>query len=440
VQGRNNSSGGHMRASFTGVRPFVTEAEETRGISWAVEGLADLVRRAEAGGEALGWLRLPEETSEDLLVEIESTAEELCREVEAVVVVGIGGSYVGTRAVLEFLRSPFVVSFPGCPEVYFAGHHLGSFYHASLRERLAGKSVALVVISKSGTTLEPAVVFAWLEDLLERSGALPRGPRSVVAITDPDAGVLRERASHKGYRTFAVPRDVGGRFSVLTPVGLVPLALAGISPRRLLAGAFEGFARYRKPEAENPALRYALLRYLLYLKGYAIEVLAVGDPTLEGFAEWWKQLFGESEGKDGRALYPASAVYTRDLHSLGQYLQEGRRHLFETLFVVEEDEHLPLPFAPEAPHWGYLAGRTLRDVFEATLAGVVRAHMEGGVPLVDLRLRERSPEALGEAFAFFEVAVAVSATLLGVNPFDQPGVEAYKRHTLRLLGGLEETK
>ncbi|MBT9252566.1 MAG: glucose-6-phosphate isomerase [Brockia lithotrophica] len=437
MQGRSNASGGRLRVSFAGVRPFVAESEEIRGISRAAEVLADLVRRAEDGGEGLGWLRLPEETSEDLLAEIESTAEELCREVEAVVVVGIGGSYAGTRAVLEFLRPPFAAALPGCPEVYFAGHHLGSFYHASLRERLAGKRVALVVVSKSGTTLEPAVVFAWLEDALERAGALPQGPRSVVAITDPEAGVLREQANRRGYRTFAVPRDVGGRFSVLTPVGLVPLALAGISPRRLLAGAREGFVRYREPDAENPALRYGLLRYLLYLKGYVVEVLAVGDPTLEGFAEWWKQLFGESEGKDGRALYPASAVYTRDLHSLGQYLQDGRRHLLETLFVVEEEERLTLPFAPEDPHWGYLAGRTLRDVLEATLAGVVRAHTEGGIPLVELRLRERSPEALGEAFAFFEVAVAVSATLLGVNPFDQPGVEAYKRHTRRLLGGAE---
>jgi glucose-6-phosphate isomerase len=387
--------------------------------------------REGAGAEFLGWLDLPGQR-EDLarLLQVAGTLRE---EIETLVVIGIGGSYLGTRAVLDATAH----ARRGGVRVLFAGHHLEAHDLQGVLDACAQGEVAVNVISKSGTTTEPAIAFRLLRKLLEERYGEQKAARRIVATTDRSRGALRTLATEKGYETFAVPDDVGGRFSVLTPVGLFPLAVAGCDVTALLDGAQAEVARCLNGEpSEVPAARYAALRHAAYLSGSAVEVLASFHPSLHHVAEWWKQLFGESEGKQGRGLFPAAVDYTTDLHSMGQYLQDGRRVLMETFLGVTAPP--PGPVIPSDPAdldgLEYLAGRPVAEVNAEALHAVADAHLEGGVPSCTLVLADLGAASLGSLLYFFEFAVAVSGRLLGVNPFDQPGVEAYKTNLFRRLG------
>ncbi|MFO7653362.1 MAG: glucose-6-phosphate isomerase [Candidatus Krumholzibacteriia bacterium] len=399
---------------------------------------ADLEARRGPGAEFLGWLDLPERIGEAELSAYEETATR-ARDSEFFIVIGIGGSYLGARAVLEALQPRHTGR---GPQVLFAGHGLAAAELDRLLGEIRDREVRLCVISKSGTTLEPAVAFRVLrERMVERYGR-EVAARRIIAITDAERGALRRLADAEGYRTFVVPEDVGGRFSVLTPVGLLPLAVAGVDVRALVSGAAEMRERCRAVELrENPAHLYAACRHALYERGFVVEVLSAFHPDLRLVLEWWKQLFGESEGKDGRGIFPASAVFTTDLHSLGQYLQDGRRMLLETLLHVRETAAgLRVPPVPEdgepggGDGLGYLVGRSLDEINHHAYLGTRAAHVDGGVPCLSLELQRLDAVTVGALLYMFEKAVAVSARLLGVNPFDQPGVEAYKSEMFRLLG------
>jgi len=395
---------------------------------------ADLEARQGPGADFLGWLDLPGRIGEDELASYTAAAAAAREDSQAVVVIGIGGSYLGTRAVLDALGPG-----AGAPEILFAGTGLSSGALAAVRERVADRDFRLCVISKSGTTLEPAVAFRILRADLEARYGPGGADRRITVVTDVRRGALRDQATERGWESFVIPDDVGGRFSVLTPVGLLPLAIAGIDVAALVRGAAAMHDACRAPELRaNPAHLYAAVRYGLHVAGYDVEVLASFHPGLATVGEWWKQLFGESEGKDRKGIFPASAVYTRDLHSLGQYLQDGRRALQETfLFVREDRPELAVPSAGAAAGGDgldYLVGRSLDAINREAYRGTRTAHGQGGVPCQALEIERLTPEAVGALLYFFEKAVAVSGRLLEVNPFDQPGVEAYKQEMFRLLG------
>jgi len=387
--------------------------------------------RSGAGSEMLGWLDLP--SKRDDLSRLIDTATSLREEIDTLVVIGIGGSYLGARAVLEataWRRD-------GGPTVFFAGHHLEGQELGRLLKSLEGREVAVNVISKSGTTTEPAIAFRLLRKFLEDTYGPEKAAKRIVATTDAQRGALRTLADQKDYVTFAVPDDVGGRFSVLTPVGLFPLAVAGCDVQALLDGAAAEAARCLEGDAAQvPAVRYAALRHAAHLQGSAVEVLASFFPSLHSIAEWWKQLFGESEGKQGRGLFPAAVDYTTDLHSMGQYLQDGRRILVETFVDVADPPAGPVipSDADDLDGLEYLAGRTVDAVNREALPAVADAHGDGGVPCQVITLPDATEASVGSLLFFFEFAVAVSGRLLGVNPFDQPGVEAYKTNLFRRLG------
>lgn len=396
--------------------------------------VATLKERTGPGHEMLGWLDLPVRRDEEL-ARLRSSAARLREAIDVLIVVGIGGSYLGARAVLEALEPSLYGQ--DHPIVLFAGHHLEASAYARLLDAVEDQEVAVNVISKSGTTTEPALAFRLLREKLEAMYGARKAARRIVATTDASRGALRDLADQKGYESFVVPNDVGGRFSVMTPVGLFPLAVAGVDVDAFLDGA----ARERErclagPAATVPAARYAAARHDLYLQGVSTEVLASFHPSLHSVAEWWKQLFGESEGKIGRGLFPASVDYTTDLHSMGQFLQDGRRNLLETFLDVAEP--LPGPVVPrdaaDLDGLNYLAGRNVSEINGLALQAVADAHREGGVPSMTVRLPRVDAPCIGSLLFFFEFAVAVSGRLLGVNPFDQPGVEAYKSNLFRLLG------
>ncbi|WP_054684791.1 glucose-6-phosphate isomerase [Rhodothermus marinus] len=398
-----------------------------------------LLERTGPGHEMLGWRDLLLQPDDALLEDIDTTAAEIREQADVFLCLGIGGSYLGARAVIEALapqfRSPVEAETerPRLPEVLFAGHHLSGRYLKELLAYLEGRSVYVNVISKSGTTLETMLAFRVLRPWLE--ARFPDAARRIIVTTDPARGRLHDMAETFGYRRYAIPPGVGGRFSVLTPVGLLPIAVAGIDIRSLFYGAVEMCKRLRET-ADNPALDYATLRYLFHERGYAIELLAVFEPRLSGIGAWWQQLFGESEGKAGKGLYPDAIQYSTDLHSLGQYVQEGRRHLIETFLMVErEPEPLTIPdTGDDLDGLAYLAGRTVQEVNRKAYEGTRKAHADGGVPVSTVWLERLAPGSLGACLYFFMHAVAISGYLLGVNPFDQPGVEAYKREMYRLLG------
>ncbi|MFO7615861.1 MAG: glucose-6-phosphate isomerase [Bacteroidales bacterium] len=396
---------------------------------------AQLMNRTGAGNDFLGWLDLPSRS----LAEIGKLTDQVAsfsKGLDAIVVIGIGGSYLGARAVIDCLADPFGLGRPG-PEVLYAGHHMHGPYFNSLITRLKGKSWGVVVISKSGTTTEPAISFRILRRALEEAVGPELAAKRIIAITDGQRGALRSLADQSGYLTFSIPDDVGGRFSVFTPVGLVPIALAGYDVKALLAGA-EQMARLTQSAnlVENPAFQYAGIRYALHNQGFLIEVLGSFLPRLQYVAEWWKQLYGESEGKEGKGIFPAVAGYTTDLHSMGQYMQEGPRILIESL--LEEREEGAGPQVPEDQQdldgLNFLAGKTVTDINRAAAQGTILAHAEGGVPVIRIISDRYNEEGLGQLLYFFEKACAISGYLLGVNPFDQPGVELYKKNMFRLLG------
>lgn len=394
-----------------------------------------------AGGDSLGWLHLPSRIAEEQVKETRQTADFIRDHCEAFICIGIGGSYLGARAAVSFSKSAFFNQISASsrkgPEIYFAGHNISSDYISDLLELIAGKSVCINVISKSGTTTEPAIAFRLLKQHLERQVGAAEAQKRIFVTTDSQKGALKKMADIAGYKTFVIPDDVGGRFSVLTPVGLLPIAVAGVDIRELLEGArnLEEFTTRETDLVKNCAYRYAVIRNLLYQRGKTTEVLASFHPAFEYLAEWWKQLTGESEGKQGRGIFPASVEYTTDLHSMGQWIQEGARNLFETFLLLgSSNSQITVPGSPEdAEGLNYLQGKSLDFVNDKAYKGTAQAHLEGGVPNMSLTVKDRSPFSLGQLFYFFERAIALSGYLAGVNPFDQPGVEFYKKNMFALL-------
>jgi len=415
------------------LEPHISAQDLRAALPEAAAALRSLLRREGPGADMLGWLDLPKAPRREIEL-IADTGKRIQDTSDCLVVVGIGGSYLGARAVIEALSSPLERS----PRVLFAGHHLDARYHRALLERLADVDYAVNVISKSGTTTEPGCAFRLLWDDLECRRGADLGAR-VVVTTDRARGALRELADAHRLTSFEVPDDVGGRFSVLTAVGLLPMAAAGIDVRALLAGARTMMERLRDPAADgvetNPALAYAAFRLAAFAAGRRLEVLATTAPHLGCLAEWWKQLFGESEGKGGQGLFPASLTLTTDLHSLGQWMQEGPRIAAETALDVVEEEPLAIPaMAGDRDGLGHLTGRAMHDVNRVALAATLEAHADGGVPCCRIEVDRLDAAGLGALLYFFEYACGVSAYALGVNPFDQPGVEAYKKNMHRLLG------
>ena len=385
-----------------------------------------------AGGDALGWRSLLLAPDDALLARVQATAERIRADADVLVCIGIGGSYLGAQAVIEALLPYFGER---RPRVVFAGHHMSGRYLEELLASLEGQSVYCNVISKSGTTLEPALAFRAVESWMRKRYGAEGAAKRIVATTDPEKGALRSLAGTNGYETFVIPPDVGGRFSVLTPVGLLPIAVAGIDIRALFDGAAALCRQYESADG-NPALDYAAVRRLLFDQGRAADLLAVFEPRLRGIGAWWQQLYGESEGKEGKGLLPVSVQYSTDLHSLGQYVQQGQRTIAETFLMLRDDGGGML--APEAEQnldgLDYLAGKTLTEINRKAYEGTLQAHVAGGVPAMTVWMSDLSARTLGEALYFFEHAVGVSGYLLGVNPFDQPGVENYKLRMFKLLG------
>ncbi len=391
------------------------------------------------GSDFLGWLHLPERTLERGVNDLLDAAAAIREQADALVVIGIGGSYLGARAAFEWVKPAYYNQLPlaerGGPELYFVGHHISADEVHDLLRVLANKRIALNVISKSGTTTEPAIAFRLLRAHLVAQVGEEEAAKRIYATTDKSRGALKKLADAQKYRTFVIPDDVGGRYSVLTPVGLLPLAAVGVDILALLEGARAAGEALADPAlGHNPAYRYAVVRNLLYRKGYTTELLAHFEPALHMFSEWWKQLFGESEGKDQQGVFPAAVGYTTDLHSMGQYVQEGYRNLFETIVEVQPRHAVTVPSAQIADGLEYLAGRELGYVNERARMAIQQAHAEGGVPNLLVSVADRSERALGEIFYFFEFACAASGLLMGVNPFDQPGVENYKTKMFKLLG------
>ena len=405
-----------------------------------------LIQKTGKGNDFLGWLLLATETLNSTLIkEINIEAKKIQQQSEIVVVVGIGGSYLGTRAVIEALSSNFH-SFQknDTPEIIYAGQNISEDYLFDLLELLNTKEYSIIVISKSGTTTEPALAFRLLKNHIEKKYGKKNAKDRITAITDKEKGALKKLADKEGYTTFVIPDDVGGRYSVLTPVGLLPIAVAGFDIEKLLLGADQMQKElYATSDlSENPACMYAAARNLLYRANKSVEIFVNYQPNLHYLSEWWKQLFGESEGKDHKGIFTASVNFTTDLHSLGQYIQDGKRMVFETMLHIDAPKHtLKVPFVDEdADELNFMANKRINDVNKMAALGTTIAHTDGGVPIIDIHLPEMNEYNLGELLYFFEFTCGVSGYMLGVNPFDQPGVEAYKNNMFALLGkpGFEE--
>lgn len=391
-----------------------------------------------AGNDFLGWLDLPERTPMHHLDEIIAVANDLRNSCDYVVSVGIGGSYLGAKAVIEALSNSFDAYAPvtgGNPKVLFAGQNIGEDYLHELQEFLKDKRFGIIVISKSGTTTEPAIAFRLLKEQLEAQVGKAEAGKRIVAITDAKRGALRQLATEEGYRTFVIDDNVGGRFSVLSPVGLLPIAVAGFDIKALMKGAIDMQHDTLKASHDNICLTYASTRNALYQAGKKIEILVNYNPKLHYFGEWWKQLYGESEGKDGKGIFPAAVDFTTDLHSMGQWIQEGERTIFETVISVEKPKHSTIIPSDDANLDGlnYIAGKHVDEVNKMAELGTRIAHVDGGVPNLKITIPELSEEYLGQLIYFFELSCGISGYILGVNPFNQPGVEAYKRNMFALL-------
>lgn len=394
------------------------------------------------GNDFLGWLTLPEDIQAQFN-DIEKCAEQLRSLTDTTVVIGIGGSYLGAKAVLEALGNSIPANNKN-HNIIFAGHTICEDYLADLLEFLENKNYSIVNISKSGTTTEPAIAFRVLRNHLESKVGKEAAAKRIVAITDAKKGALRSLATANGYKTFVIPDNVGGRFSVLTPVGLLPIALCGFDIREIVKGAqvMESITRKNKEAEKNPALIYAAARNMLLRSGKTTEIFVGFTPKLHFMAEWWKQLYGESEGKEGKGIFPAAVDFTTDLHSMGQYIQEGQRIIFETFVSVKNpSKKITIPMEKEdADQLNYLAGKRLTEVNHNAETGTILAHNDGGVPVIKIEVPELSGYYIGQLIYFYEIACAVSGYILDVNPFDQPGVEAYKKNMFALLNkpGFEE--
>ncbi|SUO88518.1 glucose-6-phosphate isomerase [Streptococcus uberis] len=399
------------------------------------------------GAEMTGWLNLPEDYDKAEFDRILKAAEKIKADSEVLVVIGIGGSYLGARAAIDFLNNSFVnlqtAEERKAPQILYAGNSISSNYLADLVDYVADKDFSVNVISKSGTTTEPAIAFRVFKELLVKKYGKDEANKRIYATTDKAKGAVKVEADANGWETFVVPDSVGGRFTVLTPVGLLPIAASGADITKLMEGANAARKDYSSDKiAENQAYQYAVIRNILYRKGYITEVFANYEPSLQYFSEWWKQLAGESEGKDQKGIYPTSANFSTDLHSLGQFIQEGYRNLFETVIRVDKPrKNITIPTEEaDLDGLGYLQGKDVDFVNKKATDGVLLAHTDGGVPNTYLTIPSQDEFTLGYTIYFFEIAIAISGYLNGVNPFDQPGVEAYKKNMFALLGkpGFEE--
>ena len=435
-----------LRLNIDNVYPFVPK-ETIFSFRDQVKQHSDaLHNKSGAGSDFVGWVNLPSGISEDNILEIEETAKELQKKIDVIVVIGIGGSYLGAKAITCALEHNFshLKEKNGAPHILFAGQDIGEDYHTELLEILEKKSYAIIVISKSGTTTEPAIAFRLLKNHLEQKVGREEAKSRIIAITSKDHGALKQLATNEGYKTFVIPDDVGGRYSVLTPVGLLPIAVAGYDIREFIKGAvaLEKQTGIDVPFEENPSAIYAAARNALYRSGKTTEILANYQRKLIFLSEWWKQLYGESEGKENKGIFPASVNFTADLHSMGQYIQEGERNLFEIVISVKEPYNtLIIPHDEEnLDQLNYLAGKRVDEVNKMAELGTALAHVDGGVPNIRIEIPKISEYYLGELVYFFEKACGISGYLLGVNPFNQPGVEAYKKNMFALLNkpGFEE--
>ncbi len=416
---------------------FVSE-EKVQGYKSEINShLKSLYEKTGKGNDFLGWVNLPTSIDEVQLADIEATAANIKSKADIVVVIGIGGSYLGARAVIDALSNSFdhLITDRKNPVVVYAGQNIGEDYTAELLDLLKDKSFALVVISKSGTTTEPAIAFRLLKGLLENKYSKEEARERIVAITDAKKGALRTLATQEGYKTYVIPDDVGGRFSVLTPVGLLPIAIAGVDIRELVKGA-QDMEKITAEEGENSAAAtYAAVRNELYRNGKGTEILVNYQPKLHFVAEWWKQLYGESEGKDNKGIFPAAVDFSTDLHSMGQWIQEGVRNIFETIITITNaNRTMEIP-TDEANLDGlnFLAGKRIDQVNKMAELGTLIAHVDGGVPNIKVEIPELNAYYLGQLLYFFEIACGISGYTLDVNPFDQPGVEAYKKNMFALL-------
>ena len=391
-----------------------------------------------AGSDYLGWLDLPLRNPTDEILRIRQAAEQIRFDSDVFVVIGIGGSYLGPRAAIELLQgcNHNIGKAKGNPQIYFAGNSLSTRHWNELQRLLDGKDFSIAIISKSGTTTEPAIATRALRWMLERKYGTDEARRRIYAITDPADGALRQMATEEGWETFVIPPNVGGRYSVLTAVGLLPMAVAGIDIMEVMNGAMDGKEAYDLRSFENPVWLYAAVRNLMQRSGKAVELLASFEPSFKSFGGWWQQLFGESEGKDGKGIFPVCAEFTADLHSLGQMIQQGQRNLFETMirFDAPAQKYTIVSDYKDLDGLNYLAGKTLDFVDEQAYLGTLAAHVDGGVPVITVECGELNARKLGELFYFFELSCGISAYTLGVNPFNQPGVEFYKRNMFALLG------
>ena len=405
-----------------------------------------LMHKTGLGNDFLGWVTLPQDYDKEEFARIKAAAKKVQSNSDVFVVIGIGGSYLGARAAIEFLKSDKYNDLrKDTPAIYFTGNSISSTALAELVEICEGKDVSINMISKSGTTTEPAIAFRVFRELLEKKYGKEGARERIFCTTDKAKGTLKQLADKEGYETFVVPDDVGGRYSVLTAVGLLPIAVAGADIDALMAGAAKAMELYNTPSLEeNDCYKYAAIRNILYNKGKSTEIMVSYEPCYAMMNEWWKQLYGESEGKDNKGLFPASVIFSTDLHSLGQYIQDGRRTLFETVVLIDEPKHqITLGNDPtDVDGLNYLEGRTMAFINEKAFEGTVLAHNDGGVPNVVIHASDFSEDTLGQLIYFFEKACAISGYLLGVNPFNQPGVESYKKNMFALLGkpGYEEAK
>ena len=427
-----------MKLELNQVLPFIGKEALQAHESGVATVYNTIYNKTGAGNDFLGWVNLPSEIDEAMLADIEQTAAALRQKSDLFVVVGIGGSYLGARAVIEALQHHFAPLSGEKPLVVYAGHNISEDYLSELLGILDKKDYSMAVISKSGTTTEPAIAFRILKQHIVKKYGEEEAAERIVAITDKARGALKQLANVKGYKTYIVPDDVGGRFSVLTPVGLLPIAVAGIDIRKLVAGAVEMEQQCKNnPKLDgNIISQYAVVRHLLYKAGKTNEIMVNYEPRLVYFSEWWKQLYGESHGKEHKGIFPASVTFSTDLHSMGQYLQDGIRNLFETVISVEGSNHeLRIPMEDEdLDQLNYIAGKRLSEVNHKAELGTMLAHVDGGVPVIRIAIPEVSAYTLGQLIYFFEMACAVSGYMLEVNPFDQPGVEAYKKNMFALLG------
>ncbi len=417
---------------------WVSQAEIENYKSAFLKAYNMVYQKTGAGNEFLGWVNLPLEAEESIIKSIENDVLKLKDKTDVFVVIGIGGSYLGARAVVDALSNEFALKAGQKPQIIYAGHNLSQDYHARLLKYLDTRNYAVAVISKSGTTTEPAVAFRLLKTHLENKYGKSAARERIIAVTDKAKGALKGLADKEGYKSYVIPDDVGGRYSVLTPVGLLPVAMAGFDIRELLRGAAD-MARLTATELDiykNPAALYAIVRNILYTKGKTTEILAAYEPQLNYLTEWWKQLYGESEGKEHKGIFPAGVTFTSDLHSMGQYIQEGGRHIFETtLDIGSPGEALQVPFDPEnTDGLNFIARKDLDHINKMAALGTRLAHVDGGVPNISIMLEKIDAYHLGQLIYFFEIGCAFSGYMLGVNPFDQPGVEAYKKNMFALLG------